>query len=273
MRENRKKTKAATAKQAAAQFEEWHRQEDMKRARAIAQRAGCPTRTFEQGASVRYGGWTQTTILDVYEDGLFYEVSSISADKGSKEEKRTQKAFVPWVNLLPLEVGTTNFTCNEDIRLNYHNSTIESLLSKHLLFGVDFAPDYQRELVWSEQDREALLDSVFMGADIGRFVFRVKNEDEVDSPDGDFYEIVDGKQRMTALLDYYAGRYSYRGAYYHELSARDRRRFKDASVSVAEARNLSKKDTLRLFLMLNRGGRPVSDEIIQRAYNSLNEMD
>lgn len=263
--------KAAKAKDDEA-FNEWRLNEDIKKALAIGKRAGIPTRSFQRGEAVRYGGWHPSVVQERCEDGFYYKVESFEEGKNG-EPPQTQISFVPWVKLLPMNVGSTNFTSNEDIRLNYQNSTVESLLSKHLLFGVDFEPDYQRGLVWNQKDKESLLDSLFMGADIGRFVFRVKNDEEISDPDGDFYEIVDGKQRMTALLDYYAGRYSYRGAYYHELSARDRRRFKDASVSVAEARNLSKKDTLRLFLMLNRGGRPVSDEIIQRAYNALNEMD
>ena len=37
------------------------------------------------------------------------------------------------------------------------------------------------------------------------------------------------------------------------------------NVSWAEVRNLSKEDTLRLFLMLNRGGHAVSDAVINKA--------
>ena len=264
----RKKT--AKAKSAEA-FNEWHRQEDMKRALAIGKRAGSPTREFQKGEAVRYGGWLSSVIRERCEDGLYYEVESVAETKGS-EPPRTQVSFVPWVNLLPLKVGDTAFASNEDIRLNYHNASVESLLHKHLLFGVDFEPEYQRGLVWDEKDKESLLDSLFMGADIGRFVFRVKNDDEVEHPDGDFYEIVDGKQRMTTLLDFFAGRFPYRGAFYHQLSPADRRRFRDASVSIAEVRNLSKKDVLRLFLMLNRSGRPMDDETVQRVREQYENM-
>ena len=75
------------------------------------------------------------------------------------------------------------------------------------------------------------------------------------------------------LLDFYTGRYTYRGVHYHELSPRDRRRFDDASVSIADVRHLDKAGTLRLFLMLNRGGRPVSDDVIQNARKTLEQLE
>ena len=262
--------KAAKAKNDEA-FNEWRLKEDIKKALAIGKRAGIPTRSFQRGEAVRYGGWHPSVVQERCEDGFYYKVESFKEGKNG-EPPQTQISFVPWVKLLPMNVGSTNFTSNEDIRLNYQNSTVESLLSKHLLFGVDFEPDYQRGLVWDQKDKESLLDSLFMGADIGRFVFRVKNDEEISDPDGDFYEIVDGKQRMTTLLDFYAGRFPYKGAFYHELSAKDRRRFRDASVSVAEARNLSKKDTLRLFLMLNRSGKPMDDDTVRRVREQYENM-
>lgn len=260
-----KKRKSGTVKEKERlAAEEWRRNEDRKKARHYALRAGAPTRQYEIGAYVRYGGWEKSIITEKHEGGIYYEVRSEDSRDG-----RTQLTFVPWVKLLPLSKGNSCFTTNEDIRLYYNNSSIESLLSKHFLSGVDFEPEYQREYVWQDEDRQALLDSIFMGADIGRFVFRVKDDDEIDSEDEIYYEIIDGKQRMLTLLDFYTGRYAYRGVYYHELSAKDRRRFIDASVSIAEVRHLDKAGTLRLFLMLNRGGRPISDDIIQNAQKKL----
>lgn len=263
----RKKT--ALTEQEIQKIEEANRKIAIEAARNKASRLGKPSYFFNVGDKVRYGGWESTVVTAVFDDGAFYEVESIS-NKGEKGE-HTSRNIVTWLSLRRLEYGDTSFTSNEDIRLNYNNSSVESLLSKHTLFGVDFNPDYQRELVWEDKDRELLLDSLFMGADIGRFVFRVKNDDEV-SLDGPYYEIVDGKQRMMALLDFYADRYPYKGAFYSDLSAKDRRTFKNASVSIAEARNLSKKDTLRLFIMLNRGGRPISEEVVRRAKKMLEDI-
>lgn len=261
--------KATLTEEEIRKIEETNRKIAIEAARNKASRLGKPSYFFNVGDKVRYGGWESTVVTAVFDDGTFYEVESISNRVG--REERTRRNIVTWFNLRRLEYGYTSFTSNENIRLNYSNTSVESLLSKHLLFGVDFNPDYQRELVWDDKDRELLLDSLFMGADIGRFVFRVKDDDET-ALNGPFYEIVDGKQRMLALLDFYADRYPYKGAFFSDLSAKDRYTFKNASVSTADVRNLGKKDTLRLFIMLNRGGRPVSEKIIRKAEEMLRDI-
>lgn len=253
---------------------EWELENEKKRARSVALRAGSPTRRFSPGEEVRYGGHFKTVVQQALEDGLLYQVKVFSKTGECSECK-----YVSWSRLFPVGYGTTSFTSNEDIRLSFMNSSVESLMSRHFLFGVDFAPDYQRGLVWSERERQELLDSVFMGADIGRFVFRVKDFSEVKSDvsgdflESEFYEVVDGKQRLSTLLDFYLGRFSYHGVFFHELSARDRRRFEDASVSVAEVKNMSKRDTLRLFLMLNRGGVAIPEKHIEKVQDMLQSIN
>lgn len=246
--------------------------DDVKRRAAFA---GEPTYFFKEGDKVQFGAWKDTTITKVIDGGMAYEVSSTSTKEKSSGELVTEhrENVVPWVSVRPLLKGEgSSFSCNEDIRIYFNNSSVESLLHKHLGFGVDFNPDYQRGFVWEDSDKELLLDSIFMGADIGKFVFR-RCSDEEWLESGICYEIIDGKQRMLTLLDYYENRFPYRGFYYNDLSMRDRRRFKDTPVSIAEVNNVTKKDTLRIFLMLNRGGRPVSDDVIQRAKDMLEQEE
>lgn len=276
MATGKRKNSVAKSEKERLESEEWQRNEERKNVIRYAHRAGAPTRQYEIGVYVKYGGWEESVIIDKFENGLYYEVRSEGEQNNCRgtEGKRVQCFFVPWVKLLPIRKGDSSFTTNEDIRLSYSNSTIESLLNKHFLSGVDFEPEYQRDFVWTNEDRQALLDSVFMGADIGRFIFRVKDNNEIEDLENEAAcEIVDGKQRMLTLLDFFTGRYAYRGVYYHELSPKDRRRFNDASVSIADVRNLDKAGTLRLFLMLNRGGRPVSDDVIRNAQKALEELE
>lgn len=248
-------------------------EQELKNAQQIAVRAGTPTYFFHEGESVGYGAWQETTITKVMDDNsTVYEIhaKSIKTDVIGNQKSEEKSLIVPWVYVRPLHKGESSFSCNEDIRLSYFNSSIESLISKHLNFGVGFDPDYQRGFVWTTEDQEKLLESVFMRADIGRFVFRCCNRDEWMANDVT-YEIIDGKQRLITLLKFYENRIPYRGVYYNELSGKDRNVFLNASVSIAEVRNLSRKDVLRLFIMLNRGGKSVSDDIIQAAKNKLLE--
>ncbi|WP_191396181.1 DUF262 domain-containing protein [Flavonifractor sp. An306] len=255
-----------TAKSTAEEREAFRRNWELSEARERASRLGEPTYHFQVGDQVRYGGMVNATILEVIDDGQVYLVHGESPNK--KELGQSSENYVSWSAVRPLNVGTTEFSKNDDLRLYYSNRSLESLLFSVIAFGVDFEPDYQRGYVWEDCDRESLLDSIFMGADIGRFVLRRRNEEEWDK-DKVTYEIVDGKQRILTLLAYFENRFPYRGAFYNDLSPRDQRKFEDLSVSVAEISNLTRADTLRLFLLLNRGGRPVSDAIIQRAQQLL----
>lgn len=150
-------------------------------------------------------------------------------------------------------------------RLHYSNRSMYSLLSFHYLFGVDFKPDYQRGSVWDEEDREKLLDSIFAGREIGRFVFKQLPFNRTND-DGNYYEIVDGKQRMLTLLAFYENRFPYKGAFYNDLSALDKNWFMDASIGVAELdQNTTRAEVLEVFLALNEGGKPVAKEVLDHA--------
>lgn len=235
-------------------------------ARERATHCGEPTYHFQVGDQVRYGAWAKAVIAEVVDGGRVYLVHAETTTPNG--ELKTSDVYQCWVSVRPAVVGTSHFSSNDDIKLRYSNRDLESLLFTAINFGINFEPDYQRGYVWEDQDREALLDSIFMGADIGRFVLR-KYADEAWTEGSDSYEIVDGKQRLLTLLDYYQNRFPYKGVYYNDLSPMDRRKFMDLNVSVAEVSNLDPADTLRLFLMLNRGGRPVSDRVIRHAQDML----
>ena len=64
---------------------------------------------------------------------------------------------------------------------------------------------------------------------------------------------------------FFENRWSYKGAFFNDLSNKDRRKFLDAMTSFAEVRGASKADTLRLFLLLNRGGQTVTEDVLQHA--------
>jgi hypothetical protein len=69
--------------------------------------------------------------------------------------------------------------------------------------------------------------------------------------------MLDGKQRLTAVIEYYTGQFAYKGKYYDDLHPRDKHHFKYYSVSEAETAPLTKKQKYRYFLKLNTTGTPV----------------
>ena len=189
---------------------------------------GEPTYFFNIGDEVSFGAMLSATVKEVLFDGKIYGMLCTYKIERTSEIAECYRVAA-WHDVRPLTNGTTDFTKNEDIKLYFNNSTIESLLNKHFHFGVDFTPDYQRDYVWTDEDKERLLDSVFSNIEIGKFVFIPRDE-------GDYsYEILDGKQRLSTLIDFYQNRFPYKGYYYNDLSPKDKRTFDNHSVVTCDA--------------------------------------
>ena len=154
---------------------------------------------------------------------------------------------------------------NKDLRLEYSQRQIESLLTAYYHFGVDVSPEYQREYVWTEDDKVKLIDSIFNQVDIGKFVFISKP-----SCDGPWLEILDGKQRLKAITDFYENRFKYNGLYFNSLSGAEKSYFERFVISYAEVRDCPDEMKFRLFLLLNTRGVSVEEahlDEIKRVYS------
>lgn len=249
---------------------------DLKAAILCAKRAGTPTYKMEVGDKVFYGAVRNPRIVEVIDDGLCYIIEYNKNNDSSEPEQQ----LVAWFQVRPTGwVSTKSFTAVNNVDITNYNITVESMISKHLCFagglllgGIDFNLKYQRDYVWSTKDREALLDSIFLGADIGKFTVRRLNRIET-LETGFSYEVIDGKQRMLTIIDYFLNKYPYRGVFFNGLSFEDRRTFMNHPISWGEIGDLSKKDTLRLFLLLNRGGKAASDEVIDQAKSLLMALE
>lgn len=104
-----------------------------------------------------------------------------------------------------------------------------------------------------------------MHAEIGRFVMRSKEKDSNVNLDEYLYEIVDGKQRLSTIMDFYLNRLAYKGVYYNELSPKDRYCFRNTYLSLANMEDATKEDALRVFLMVNQSGHPMDPTVLSNA--------
>jgi uncharacterized protein with ParB-like and HNH nuclease domain len=59
-------------------------------------------------------------------------------------------------------------------------------------------PDFQREEVWTDQQKRQLIDTVLRGWHLPKFYFR-KIDDST-------FDCVDGQQRLAAIWEFYDGR-------------------------------------------------------------------
>ncbi len=229
-----------------------------------------PTRYFRVGDNVKIGALENITITEVLFDGLAY---SIHYDYMGKEygnpSRKTGDGIWDWIDIFPINSFGAGEPMREkdDIQIRFYNNDIDSLVSKVYNSGVDFNPNYQRDLVWTMEQKLALLDSIFSNVDIGKFTF-IKPDY---SPDRVFYyEILDGKQRLSTICEFYEDRFAWRGKKFSELCFEDAIHFKRFPIIQGEVGEITEQQIYKLFVRMNTSGTPVSKQHLDKIKSLIN---
>jgi hypothetical protein len=125
---------------------------------------------------------------------------------------------------------------------------------------IDTESEYQRGQVWSVAQQRLLIDSLLRGYDIPKIYLRKR-------PEGGsrLYEVVDGKQRLTAIWrflgnDFRLSRDVYiegigqlGGKTWSELSAAAQDRLQFATITVSQLEEATSDEVAELFLRLQKG--------------------
>ena len=230
-----------------------------------------PAYIHKVGDVVRYGAWNWTGILESFEGGKYFKCFSVTVNhntnRGSVQSWKIH--YLPWyeAGFRPEDLHDERFEEDEDVRFSYQQRDMISLLQMMFKdYGIDLEPEYQRGNVWNDQQKYNLIDSIFKNVDIGKFTIIRRPW----GPDGNkpltpkLYEMLDGKQRLTAVYEYYIGRFMYKGKYFYELHGRDQNHFKHFTINWAETEPLTKEQKYRYFLKLNTTGTPVDENHINK---------
>jgi len=151
------------------------------------------------------------------------------------------------------------------LRVRSAATTLGEFLSLHKDNELYLDADYQRPYVWTADHRQALLRSIFNNQPIDSVsvVYNPRTPNR-------YCEVVDGKQRITSLVMYHNGEFSYTdhdGAqyYFEDLCKPDKIGFRQTRLTSNELMSfneepVSEKDKLEYFLQKNFGGVAQSDE-------------
>jgi len=205
----------------------------------------------------RHGSFICAKIIDIIEEGI-YEVEITyngHIPYTNKTEGKTINRILCWSEIQKISTKECTLVAGNDLRLNFMQQEVGSLIHSYIEhFGMDFNPDYQRDLVWSLEDKQQLIESIINRVDIGKFVF-LRNDYSAEK----LYEVLDGKQRLTALYEFHTDQFQYKGFYYSELSFTLKHLFESTPVSVAvqDKTRMTKKDIYDYFLRLNTCGKQV----------------
>ncbi len=132
---------------------------------------------------------------------------------------------------------------------------------------------FQRGFVWSLRENQLLIDSIYNNIEIGKIVIRKRSWDYVETrvnknqiENTAFKDIIDGKQRLNAILSFVQDEYTDSNGYlYSQLSDAAQRRFENfTGVSYGEiGETATDNDIKSIFININYAGVPMSPEHIE----------
>lgn len=121
---------------------------------------------------------------------------------------------------------------------------------------LNIRPKYQREFIYNEQKRNAVLETINKGFPLN-VMYWVKNEDGT-------FEVLDGQQRTISFCQYVNSDFSLNSKYFHNLTTTEQRRILDykCMVYICEGTDLEK---LEWFEIINIAGEQLTKQELRNA--------
>lgn len=162
---------------------------------------------------------------------------------------------------------------DQNDRYDIEGMKIEEANWNPFIYGKDCKKQYyQRPFVWSVEDKQLLIESIYQNIDCGKILVRKRGWEELRKMQSNgevelaWNDIVDGKQRLNAVKCFMQGEFKdLNGNYYSDLSFMSQNKFTNHQLfSYAEMPEKSKdEDVIKQFLKLNFAGVPQSKEHIE----------
>lgn len=121
---------------------------------------------------------------------------------------------------------------------------------------LDVRPKYQREFVYKDKQRDAVLDTVRKGFPLNVMYWMVRD-------DGG-YEVLDGQQRTISLGQYVGGDFSLEDRYFHNLTKEEQDRILDYELMIYFCEGTD-KERLDWFRTINIAGEKLTDQELRNA--------
>jgi len=120
---------------------------------------------------------------------------------------------------------------------------------------LNIRPPYQREFVYKDKQREAVIDSITRAFPLNTMYWAV-------TPDG--FEIIDGQQRTISICQYVDGVFSYKDRYFHNLQEDEKRAILDYKLTVYRCQG-APSEKLDWFRTINIAGEKLTDQEMRNA--------
>ena len=122
---------------------------------------------------------------------------------------------------------------------------------------LDIRPKYQREFVYDDKKRNAVVDTIRKGYPLNVMYW-------VEKSDGS-YEILDGQQRTISFCQYLKGDFSIDNKYFHSLTADGREQIENYELQVYICRDGTDDEKMEWFQTINIAGERLTHQEIRNA--------
>jgi hypothetical protein len=141
----------------------------------------------------------------------------------------------------------------KDVVNGYVNNDEEGVIG----YGgkLNIRPKYQREFVYKDKQRDAVLDTVMKGFPLNVMYW-------VETPDG--YEVMDGQQRTISLCEYITGKYSINFRYFFNLTDDEKNEILNYKLMIYFCQGTD-KERLDWFRTINIAGVKLTDQELRNA--------
>jgi len=125
--------------------------------------------------------------------------------------------------------------------------------------NLDIRPPYQREFVYKDKQRDAVVDTIFKSYPLNVMYWAVR-------ADGGF-EIIDGQQRTISVCQYVNNDFSFNGRYFNNLQGDEQERFLDYQLTVYRCSGTD-SEKLAWFRTINIAGEKLTEQELRNAVYS-----
>ncbi|ENS4526975.1 DUF262 domain-containing protein [Salmonella enterica] len=120
---------------------------------------------------------------------------------------------------------------------------------------LNIRPPYQREFVYKDKQRDAVVDTIIKGFPLNTMYWAVTE---------DGFEIIDGQQRTVSICQYVCGDFSYQDRYFHNLQKDEQNKILDYELTVYQCEG-SDSEKLNWFRTINIAGEKLTDQELRNA--------
>ncbi len=155
------------------------------------------------------------------------------------------------------------------MKIELHTITIADLTAGYLdnaeagVVGyhgqLDIRPPYQREFIYKDRQRDAVIETVLKGFPLNVMYWAVR--------DGGGFEVIDGQQRTLSVCQYVSGEFSFKGRYFYNLQADERARVLEYELMVYRCSGTD-SEKLDWFQTINIAGAQLTKQELRNAVYS-----